>query len=91
VTAIATLTLRRRCTLVGTIASTTTYDRPWLHTDVELEDESGKVVLRFSGRRGIPGLSPGQRIVVNGTPARVGQTTILLNPRYAFLARESSS
>jgi hypothetical protein len=90
VTAIAALTFRRRCTLAGIITSVTTYHRPWLHTDAELEDATGSLLLRFSGRPGIPGLRPGQRVVVDGTPARVGRTAVILNPRYAFLTGGTS-
>jgi hypothetical protein len=91
VTAIASLVPRRRCTFAGTVASVTTYRRPWLRTDAELSDGTGTVVLRFSGRDSVPGLRPGRKVVVEGTPARVGDRTIVLNPLYAYEAGEPST
>ena len=88
VTAIGALTFRRRCTVSGTIKSVTTHDRPWLHTDAALDDGTGTVILRFSGRQSIPGLQPGRNVVATGTPARVGDAAVLLNPRYSFLPGE---
>jgi hypothetical protein len=84
VTAIAALTLRRRCRIAGTVDSVTVRHRPWLRTDVELADATGSVILRFVGRDGLPGVAPGRCVIAEGTPARVGEATVFLNPLYGF-------
>lgn len=84
VTAIEALTPRQRSTVRGAVSRVTTYRRPWLRTDAELEDDTGSVVLRFVGRSDVPGIVVGRRLRAEGTPsAELGQF-VMLNPLYAF-------
>jgi hypothetical protein len=59
--------------------------RPWIRFDVVVGDGSGTITLRFMGRTGVPGMSPGRQIRVEGTPAMVRQVLIMLNPLYEFI------
>ena len=75
---------RQRTTLHGQIVSTNGSEAPLVRTDAVLSDGTGTLVLRFEGRRSIPGLDVGRSLVVEGTPARVGGELVMLNPRYSF-------
>jgi len=83
-TAIAALTLRRRCTVDGEVVSVVSFERPWVRTEAEIDDGTGTLVLRFDGRRGVPGLEPGRRVRAEGTPAAERGALVLRNPRYSF-------
>ncbi len=85
-TAIGELEPRRRATVSGEIRSVAFFELPWVRTDVELGDDTGVVVLRFMGRAEVPGLVPGRRIVVDGTPADRQGVLVILNPIYEFVA-----
>ncbi len=84
VTAIGELKPRQRATVAGEVLSVVAQTLPWVRTDVELGDGSGVVVLRFMGRAEVPGMRPGRRIVVHGTPAVRGGVFEILNPLYEF-------
>jgi hypothetical protein len=84
-TAIAAVVPRRRTTLEGRVVSVSPRFRPWVRLDVVLGDESGTVTLRFVGRDGVPGMRVGRQIRVEGTPAIVRGTLIVLNPLYEFI------
>jgi hypothetical protein len=86
VTAVAALTLRTRSAVRGTITRVTTSRRPWVHTDVELTDQTGAVVLLFMGRSGVPGVVEGRRLRAEGTPLLQRGRLVMLNPSYAFEA-----
>ncbi len=47
-----------------------------------LSDMTGKVTLQFQGRRTIPGINPGVRLVAEGTVLKKGAQLIILNPTY---------
>lgn len=83
--AIEDLEPRRRATVSGEIFSVKTYELPWVRTDAELGDGTGVVVLRFMGRAAVPGLAPGRRVVVDGTPGLRDGALVIPNPRYAFV------
>ena len=85
----ASLTLRRRCTVVGQVVSVVGVERPWVRTDAEITDGTASIVLRFAGRRSVPGFVPGRRVVAEGTPALGRGTMVMLNPLYSFLEGES--
>ncbi len=57
---------------------------PWARTDAILGDGTGTLVLRFLGRISVPGIEPGRRLVVEGTPGLVGCKLVMLNPAYSF-------
>ncbi len=82
VTAIGSLQPRRRAIVAGHIRSVQSYRRPYQRTDVELDDGSGVVFLRFVGRDEIPGLVPGLRLRAEGTAGPVRGALVMLNPLY---------
>ena len=81
---IASAVPRQRTTFRGEIVSLDIGETPWVRTDAVLSDGTGTLVLRFVGRRSIPGLHVGRSLVVEGTPARVGGELVMLNPLYSF-------
>ena len=83
-TAIGELEPRRRATVSGELMSVASYELPWVRTDAELGDGTGVVLLRFIGRNVVPGLVPGRRIVVRGTPAVRNGVLVIDNPLYEF-------
>jgi hypothetical protein len=84
-TAIAALVPRRRATAAGEIRAVNYYDRPYRRTEVELDDGTGVLRLRFVGRTQVPGLAPGRRMVAEGTPAAAPDGLVILNPLYRFV------
>ena len=84
-TAIAALEPRRRATAAGEIRAVTLYERPYLRTEVELDDGTGVLRLRFVGRKQVPGLAPGRRMVAEGTPAPAPDGLVMLNPLYRLV------
>ena len=81
---IASVVTRRRTTLRGEVVSVTSTAVPWARTDATLDDGTGRLVLRFLGRATVPGVEPGRRLVVDGTPGLVGRKLVMLNPIYSF-------
>ena len=76
---------RVRTTVAGRIIAVRAYRRPWMRLDVELGDGTGTLILRFTGRAAIPGMSPGRRVGAEGMPSEQGGTLFMLNPHYAFV------
>lgn len=69
--------------LVGTVRSMTLRSReeaPAL--EVELYDGSGSVSVVWLGRRRIPGITPGRRMVVWGRLTGTAGVPRIFNPRY---------
>jgi hypothetical protein len=54
--------------------------------EVVFADGTAKAVAVFTGRRRIPGLSPGRAVVVEGVGRDEGGRLVLLNPAYTLLA-----
>jgi hypothetical protein len=86
--AIASLDPRRRATVAGDIRAVTSYERPYPRTDVELDDGTAVLFLRFVGRRHVPGLVTGRRMVAEGTPGAGPDGLVMLNPLYCFTSSE---
>ena len=84
-TAIAALEPRRRATAAGKIRAVASLKRPYPRTEVELDDGTGVLRLRFVGRTQVPGLAPGRRIVAEGTPATTPEGLVMLNPLYRLV------
>jgi hypothetical protein len=74
---------RERVELAGTLRTVTTRPRgASLSMEAELWDGTGQVTLVWLGRRDIPGIEPGRRVVVHGRlTSHRGQRTIF-NPAY---------
>ena len=88
VAAIGATPIKRRCagsrtSVVGTIRSITLQPvtgTPALHAD--LWDGTGYISLIWLGRRQIPGIDPGRRIVVHGRLATIKGEPTIFNPTY---------
>ena len=51
-----------------------------------LADDSGRLLLVFQGRRRIPGIQPGARLVVEGMVGDWARRQAILNPDYELIA-----
>ncbi len=80
---IADVRPRQRARVGGRVRSVKV--QPWGSVptlECVLADESGRLTVAFLGRRHIPGLAPGSRLIVDGTVGvRRGRTT-MINPIY---------
>jgi hypothetical protein len=72
--------------VAGNVRSVVSYERPWVRTDVELDDGTGVIILRFLGRAAVPGFAEGRDVVARGTPSSDGSALVMLNPGYSFEA-----
>src|SRR6202035_4509478 len=67
----------------GTLRTVTLRPRgPSLTMEADLWDGTGNITLIWLGRRNIPGIIPGRRIVVHGRVARIKGERTLFNPIY---------
>jgi len=85
ITAMSSVMPRVRTTVAGRIIAVRAYRRPWMRLDVELGDGTGTLILRFTGRAAVPGMSPGRRVGAEGMPSVQGGSLVMLNPHYAFV------
>ncbi len=87
---IAELTPRTEATVVGEITCVSVVPRnggaPWL--EATITDGTGSLTVLWTGRRRIPGIKPGQRLMVSGRGSARGRGSRLLiyNPKYELLA-----
>jgi amino acid transporter len=51
-----------------------------------LVDDTGQLLLIFQGRRVVPGIEPGTRLIVEGIVGERGRRTAMINPTYTILA-----
>jgi hypothetical protein len=84
-TAISAVVVRRRFILVGRVVNVAALVRPWIRFDVEFSDGTGTITLRFLGRTEVPGMVPGRRMRVEGTPSLEHGVLVMLNPLYTLL------
>jgi amino acid transporter len=85
-TPIPALQPRQRARIAGRVKSMTV--QPWGDVpslQLQLTDDHGKINVAFLGRRQIPGIAPGSRIVVEGTVADVRGQLTMINPEYEFV------
>ena len=69
--------------MAGTLRTVTLRPRGTsLTMEADLWDGTGNVTLVWLGRRDIPGISPGRRIVVHGRVARINGELTMYNPVY---------
>ena len=88
VTAIADAQPRDEITVAGEISSLRIVPRAGTPSlEATVKDGSGTLVIVWTGRRHIPGVAPGRRLVVSGrgTPQGPHGRLALLNPRYELL------
>jgi amino acid transporter len=77
---------REKAKVAGRVKSVTV--KPWGDTaslQVELTDDHGSITLVFLGRRQIAGLTPGSRIVAEGTVGTLKGRPGMINPDYEFV------
>jgi OB-fold nucleic acid binding domain len=72
--------------LTGRVTSLSARDTPVVHLDVVVEDPTGSVRCTFFGRRGIPGVTRGTRLRVEGRLVIYQGRRCLLNPAYELLS-----
>jgi RecG-like helicase len=88
---IADLEAREEASVIGEIASLRIVPHngsPWL--EATITDGTGHIMVMWTGRREIAGVTPGKRLVVSGrfAPTRIGSKTLkLMNPAYELIAK----
>lgn len=86
--------VRELSTLSGVLRSVT-YSPPTAPPELsaELYDGSGSIDLVWLGRRDIPGIEPGRRLLVTGRvgPGEGRHQKVMYNPAYTLLARPGAS
>jgi amino acid transporter len=82
-TPIGDCTDRQVADVTGILRSVTLRPRgPSLTMEADLWDGTGHVTLVWLGRRNIPGVQPGRRIIVHGRVARIKGERTIYNPLY---------
>jgi hypothetical protein len=79
---------RKEITVAGEISSLRIVPRAGTPSlEVTIKDGSGSLVIVWTGRRNIPGVAPGKRLVLSGrgTSQGAGGRLTILNPRYELL------
>jgi hypothetical protein len=88
VTAIGDAEPRKEITVAGEITSLRIVPRAGTPSlEATVNDGSGSLVVVWTGRRNIPGVSPGKRLVLSGrgAPQGAGTRLTVFNPRYELL------
>ncbi len=82
-TPVADITARERVTVTGTLRTVTLRPRAGVPALVaDLYDGSGSISLVWLGRRQIPGIDPGRRLVCYGRVTLDHDRPVIFNPRY---------
>ena len=86
-TPIKDLTWRRRAKVAGRITSVRVQPRAGVASlECVLTDDTGGLLLVFQGRRRVPGLSPGTRLVAEGMVGQRDRRLAIVNPVYELIA-----
>ncbi len=88
VTAIGDAKPRDEVTVAGEISSLRIVPRAGTPSlEATVNDGTGSMVVVWTGRRQIPGVAPGKRLVLSGrgTPQGAGARLTVFNPRYELL------
>jgi hypothetical protein len=88
VTCIGDAQARQEITVAGEIKSLRIVPRAGSPSlEATINDATGSLLVVWTGRRHIPGVSPGRRLVVSGrgTPQGAAGRLMLLNPNYELL------
>jgi amino acid transporter len=84
---IAETRARELVNLTGTLRAVTLRPRgPSMTMEADLWDGTGSVTLVWLGRRDIPGIAPGRRIVVRGRLSTIKGEPTIFNPQYELRA-----
>jgi amino acid transporter len=82
---------RQRVRVAGKIRSVRVQPRAGTaNLECVLADRTGKILLVFQGRRRIPGIQPGARLVAEGMVGDWGHRPAILNPDYELIAGPES-
>jgi amino acid transporter len=85
--AIADVEFRHHARLTGRVRSMRVQPLAGVPTlEVKVADATGAILIVFIGRRHIPGIKPGTRIVVDGVVGQQAGRLAMLNPYYELLA-----
>jgi len=85
-TPIAGLTYRQRARIAGRVRTVRVQPHGGVASlECTIVDETGGMTLLFLGRRSIPGMKVGARVVVEGTVGENHGRLAMLNPTYEFL------
>jgi hypothetical protein len=55
-----------------------------------ISDRTGQLMLVFQGRRRVPGIEPGARLVVEGMVGDRGRRVVMVNPLFTILRTSES-
>lgn len=86
------LQVRQRARVAGRVAAVRVQPRGGTSSlECILADSTGKVTLVFQGRRSIPGIDPGTKLVAEGMVGSRGGQLIILNPVYEIIELADST
>jgi amino acid transporter len=92
VTPIGDVQWRNRVRVAGRIKSVRVQPRAGSsNLECVLADDSGRLLLVFQGRRRIPGIQPGARLVAEGMVGDWAHRQAILNPEYELVAGPEAS
>lgn len=75
----------------GVISSVSVAPREVTPTlEIEVSDETGRLTVVWLGRRAIPGIEAGRRIIVKGRLTHGGTRPVIYNPIYVLRPQEVS-
>jgi amino acid transporter len=84
---ITTLRPRQRARVAGRVRSVRVQPRAGISSlECTLVDDTGQLLLVFQGRRLVPGIEPGARLVAEGMVGEKGRRLAMINPSYTILA-----
>lgn len=87
---IASVRLRERVRIAGRVEAMRVRARAGTPTlECILQDGTGRITVVFLGRRTVPGIDVGARLVVEGTVGEYHGRLAILNPQYEILGEEA--
>lgn len=90
--AIGSVVYRRPAKVVGKVKSVRVQSLDSIASlAVRLEDSSGGLMLVFPGKRRVPGIEPGKRLIAQGTVGDIDGHIAIMNPTFELLASESDA
>jgi len=89
---IGSLRWRQRAQVAGRVRSVRVQPRAGVPSlECVLADATGQLLLVFQGRRRVPGIEPGARLLVEGMVGERGRRTAMINPLYRILSGAPTS
>ena len=89
---IGTLRARQRARVAGRIRSVRVQPGAGVSSlECTLADDSGQLVLVFQGRRLVPGIQPGAKLIAEGMVGERGRRLSMINPHYTILSTAADS